>query len=374
MPAAPFSRRAAATPVAFPLALAVAGLVAGLAAPAPVAAGTLVVANKSEATVSLVDSSSGKVVATLPVGDGPHEVAISPDGNRALIANYGRQTPGRSLTLIDVPNAKVEKTIDLEEYRRPHGVQFVAEGRALVTVEDNQSLLEVDVAAGKVGRAIPTAQNGSHMVAAAPAAQRAYVANLGSGSISAVDLATGKRIKNVPTGQGAEGIAVTPDGRQVWVTNRAADTVSVVDAGTLEVVATLPSEGFPIRAEATPDGKWVLVSNARAGDLSVFDVAGRKLDRRVPLPARKQAGAQEGRLMEGFGDSSVPIGIEIAPDGKRAYVAHANGDVISIVELGTWKVLGTLTAGKEPDGMGYSPLDVQAGARAAAPARPSSGP
>ena len=52
-------------------------------------AATLIVANKAEASVSLVDLASGKVAATLPVGTGPHEVAVSPDGRLALIANYG---------------------------------------------------------------------------------------------------------------------------------------------------------------------------------------------------------------------------------------------------------------------------------------------
>ena len=41
---------------------------------------------------------------------------------------------------------------------------------------------------------------------------------------------------------------------------------------------------------------------------------------------------------------------------KRAYVAHANADDISIIDLTEGKVVGTLSAGKEPDGMGYSPL------------------
>lgn len=68
-----------------------------------------------------------------------------------------------------------------------------------------------------------------------------------------------------------------------------------------------------------------------------------------------------GRLLADFGNSSVPIGIEIAPDGRRAYVAHANADQISIIDLAEWKKVGALTAGKEPDGMGLSVLEVKKG-------------
>ena len=200
-------------------------------------AATLIVANKAEATVSLIDLASGKIVATLPVGTGPHEVAVSPDGRLALIANYGTGAqPGSSLTLIDIPSAKVVKTIDLGEYRRPHGMAFIGNDRALVTSEANKALLEVDVAAGKVVRALPTGQEISHMVAVTPDGSRAFVANIRSGSITAFDLKEGKKIADVQTGAGAEGIAVTPDGRQVWVTNREADTVAVVDADRKSVV------------------------------------------------------------------------------------------------------------------------------------------
>jgi YVTN family beta-propeller protein len=275
------------------------------------------------------------------------------------VANYGTgPAPGSSLTVLDVPGAKVVKTIDLGEYRRPHGMVFLDNRRALVTSEASKNLLEVDVEAGKVTRAIPTGQEVSHMVAVTPDGSRAFVANIGSGSMTAVDLKAGKSLGDVKTGAGAEGIEVTPDGKQVWVTNREADTVTVVDAKTLEILGSVPSASFPIRAKATPDGKHVLVSNAKSGDLSVFSAADRKLARRVKLEV-KSAADKDGRLMGAFGDSSVPIGILIEPDGKRAFVAHANGDAISIVDLGKWERAGSLSAGKEPDGMGYSKLEVK---------------
>ena len=322
-------------------------------------AATLVVANKAEATVSLVDLASGKVAATLPVGKGPHEVAISQDGRLALIANYGTGAePGSTLTLIDVPGAKVVKTIDLGEHRRPHGMVFVGNGRALVTSEASKALLEVDLDAGKVLRAIPTGQEVSHMVAVTPDGSRAFVANIGSGSVTALDLKEGKKVSDIQTGAGAEGIAVTPDGKQVWVTNREADTVTVLDASSLKTVKTVPAAAFPIRAEVTPDGRRVLVSLAKSGDLAVFSTASMELEKRVKLEVAPAAD-RGGRLLTQFGDSSVPIGIEIAPDGKRAYVAHANADQISIVDLAEGKRVGFLTAGKEPDGMGMSPLDVK---------------
>jgi len=338
--------------------------VAGVSAGA--AADTLVVLNKSDATASLIDLTKGAAVATLPTGQAPHEVDVSPDGKLALVANYGtREAPGSTLTLLDVSGARVVRTIELGTHKRPHGVKWIDARRAAVTSEASKALLVVDVEAGRVESAISTGQEVSHMVALAPDRSRAFVASIGSGTVTAIDLKEGKAAGVVATGAGAEGIDVTPDGSQVWVTNREADTVSVLDARTLGRVATLPGGGFPIRARVTPDGRWVLVSNARGGDLAVFDARQLTEARRIALKATLRA--TEGRLMT-FGNSSVPIGVVVHPGGKRAWVAHANADVITILDLEQWTAAGTLTAGREPDGMAYSPLAVTS-APSAAPAR-----
>jgi YVTN family beta-propeller protein len=318
-------------------------------------AATLVVLNKAEATASLIDLETGKVTSTLPTGQGPHEVAVSPDGTLALATNYGnREAEGGSLTLIDVAAAKVVRTIDLGEFKRPHGVQFLDARRAAVTAEANRALLVVDVETGDVEREIRTDQEISHMVAVTPDGSRAFVANIGSGSVTAVDLGKGTVLGQIETGEGAEGIDVTPDGKEVWVTNRAADTVSVLDAVSLEILATVPCATFPIRVRITPDGRHALVSNARSADLAVFDVGTRREKKRIAF--EREAASTEGRLFgDRFGDSSVPIGVVVAPDGSTAWVAHANADAISVVDLESWAPTGHLVAGKAPDGMAYSP-------------------
>ncbi len=324
-----------------------------------VAAATLVVANKAEATASFIDLDSGEVVATVPTGEGPHEVGISADGKRALVTNYGqRGAPGSSLTLIDVPRAEVIGTIDLGDYHRPHGVVWQADGRhALVTAEDAKALIEVDVEKGRVTAAIDTDQEISHMLAVGGG--RAFLANIGSGTVTVIDLEKGQRVANVPTGDGAEGVAVTADGSQVWVTNRAADTITVLDAASLEELASFESKGFPIRATATVGGK-VLVTRARAGDMMVYDVTDLGKGRQVAFDLK--ASGFEGRLFgDRFGDSSVPIGVIVDGSGERAYVAHANADVITEVDIASGEILRLLTAGKEPDGMGWSPRTVAAG-------------
>ena len=318
--------------------------------------GTLIVLNKSGASASLIALKGWKEIARIATGEAPHEVAVSPDGKLAVVTNYGtRQAPGSTLTVIDIPGKRAVKTIALQGYSRPHGIVFLPGGQeVLVTAEAQKALLRVDVQAGEIRSAIRTDQDVSHMVVAAPEAGLAFVANIGSGSVSVIDYQKGKRVKTISTAAGAEGIALTPDGKQLWVTNRADNSVSIIPVQKLLVEARLPAGGFPIRIKFTPDGKHALVSNARSGDVSVFDVKSRKEIQRISMqvtPVEKK----EGRLFgDDFSGSPVPVGILIPPDGRYAYVANTNADVISVIDLHSWKLAGRLKAGPEPDGMGWS--------------------
>jgi YVTN family beta-propeller protein len=333
-----------------------------LAAAAPAAApaggdGTLIVLNKAASTAWLIPLNDPDKPVSIETGDGPHEVAVSPDGKTAVIGNYGSQTPGNTLTVVDVPSARVSRTIDLGRFQRPHGLSFLPDGQhLLVTAEAQQALLTVDLATGTVIGAIGTDQEISHMVARTPDGKRAFVANIRSDSVSVIDLANGRLLKILTTGKGAEGVDVSPDGAEVWITNRADDTIVVVDTATLATRATIPCASFPIRLKFTPDGRHVLVSNARSGDVAVFDAGARREIARIPMTV-KASTDKEGRLFQDrFGDSPVPIGIQVHPDGTRAWVANSNADRVMVIDLSSWQVTGEIPTGKEPDGLGYSPF------------------
>ena len=323
-----------------------------LAAAAARGADLLVILNKSDNTASILDAKTGAERATVPVGKAPHEVEVLADGKTAAVSNYGtREAAGRSLTLIDIEKGSALATVDLPEGARPHGLRALSDGRLLVTAEGLKELFVVDPKARTVAARIPTGKEVSHMVAAAPDGKRAYVANIGSGSVTVVDLVQAKAIKEIPTGEGAEGIAITPDGGEVWVTNRGADTVSVLDTKSLEVAATLKVPQFPIRVKITPDGRRALVSCARSGDVAVFDAASRKEIKRVSIDREAVPGSKARLFSDQFGKSPVPVGLLVAPDGKRAWVASTNADVVSAIDLVSLTVVGRLTAGKEPDGL-----------------------
>ena len=321
-------------------------LLATLGVTGTASADLLVVLNKSDHEAALVDPKTLRTTIKIPTGHGPHEAAVSPDGRRAYVANYGmtgvfregqrRDEPGNTLSVIDLERRAVVDTFDLGEYTKPHGMAVSADGRRLwVTCEGAQAVLELDTGDGRILASWKTGQETSHMLVPTPDEKKLYVANIRSGSASVIERAGGT-VKTIVTGEGAEGIDVTPDGREVWVTNRAAQTVSVIAVESDSVIASFESGGqMPIRVKFTPDGKEAWISNARSNALTVFDVAGRRLLATVAVGA-------------------VPIGIQMSPDGRRAFVANTNDDRITVVDVAGRKVVTTFATGSEPDGMAWA--------------------
>lgn len=312
----------------------------------------LVVVNKSDNSISVFDAATGKLKWTAPVESGPHEAEVLADGKTVAVSDYGRAgSPGRVVSLIDIATGKVNSRVDLGEGSRPHGLFALKDGRFLVTAEGKKELAVVDPKTARVTVRIPTGHDLSHMVAASPDGKIAWVTALRSGVVTQIDVPGGKVLGDIPTGRGAEGLDVTPDGREIWVANREANTISVIDAKSAKVVATIKAGSFPIRVRIAPDGKRALVSFTGSGDVGVFDVATRAEVKRIPLGRDAVAGSDSRVFQKRFGASPAPVGLLIAPDGKRAWVAAAHADVVVVLDLDLLKVSDAWPTGKEPDGL-----------------------
>jgi YVTN family beta-propeller protein len=306
--------------------------------------GLLVVLNKTGYTAMVIDMVSREVLATLPTGVAPHEAVISPDGAYAIASNYGEYDgePGNTLTVINLHELAVDRTIDLGEFTRPHGLAWFNDGEHLaVTAEGQQSLIVLHFPTDQVVQVIPTMQERSHIVHLSSDNSLAFVANIDYGTMSVIDIDAGEVIAQVVTDEGAEGIAISPDETELWITNRYADTISIVELEYFEVVETLPAGAFPIRANFTPDGSHVLVANMMGGDVSVFDAVTRAEIKRIDLEPESERNAR-------------PVGMQLIP-GNRILVAGTQTDRLYMIDLESFQIIDHIATGAEPDGMAFMP-------------------
>ena len=176
-------------------------------------------------------------------------------------------------------------------------------------------------------------------------------------NVSVIDLAEGRKISDLSAGEGTEGIALAGNQQQLWATNRAAGTVSVFDSATLEKLEDIPLPGFPIRAESDDPRGRVYVTIPRADALAVIDRESRKELSRLQfdVPPDRSRRTLFGDMLP---DSSIPIGVLLSGDGQSLFVAHSNSHVITVYDAQSLQPRATIETGLEPDGMGWSPLDV----------------
>jgi len=322
-----------------------------LCAALPAAAGELLVGNKSADTVWRLSLDDGRKLGEFATGKAPHEIVVAPDGRTALVANYGSDSAGNTLSVLDLRGKAPPRIVDLGRHGRPHGLRFLPGGReALATTEASQHLLRIDVARGKIVAEIALGAGKGHMVAVAGDGKSAYVTKVDRGTVSRIDLLGNRKTDEVDAGKGAEGVAVRPGGGEVWVTNREAGTVTVHQPQSLAILRTLPSPGFPIRVAFTADGRQALVSNARAATLSVFDA-----QRKRPLAtvALSREGKEYRDTM--LGRAALPIGVVADPARPRVYVAISGGDEIAVIDRASWKPVAYWQTGREPDAVAVAP-------------------
>jgi YVTN family beta-propeller protein len=298
----------------------------------------LLVLNKEDNALAIVDPVSGKVVGRVPVGEAPHEVTASADGKLAFVANYGARDPGSTISVIDLAAQKELRRVDLGPLRRPHGITF-ADGKVYFTAELNKLIARYDPAGNQIDWLLGTGQNGTHMVLLSKDRNHMFTANIGSDSITVIDRASGPpgwTETVIPVGKGPEGIDLSPDEKELWAAHSRDGGVSVIDLVGKRVTETLDVHTKRSnRLKFTPDGRRVLISDLEAGDLVVLNVPTRKEIKRMKL----------GRS---------PEGILMAPDGSRAYVAVAGDNQVAIIDLKTLEVTGRMATGSGPDGMAWA--------------------
>ena len=319
------------------LAFATFALATSLGAQAPGVTGTLVVTNKSPATATIIDVQSGRILATLPTGNGPHEVVISSDGATAVVTDYGAQEAGKTLTVIDVPGKKVVRTIDLGEYRRPHGI-VVLPGDPLVAVtsETNRAVVTVDVRRGTVVRVAKTDQAGSHMVGVTADGLRGYTGDIGSNTVTELDMVSGAVLRRFDVPAQPEAINVTADGREVWVGSNATGKVSAIDVASGKVTTAAEGLSWPYRVLFSPDLSTVMLPDYRGNTLRFVDRASKR---------------ELGRLTwSGAG----PQGVTLGADGRHLFVSLSAEGRVAIVDVAKREVIGHVGAGETPDGVAWT--------------------
>ena len=317
------------------------------------------VSNEDGHSVTVIDTQSAAVVATIAVGKRPRGLKLDRSGSRLFVAVSGLAKCPPSVP--DEECAKLERDL-------------AADG---ITV--------VDTSLHKVIKVLPAGSDPEQFDVSADG-RRLYVANEDAGLTSVVDIDSGAILKRIAVGREPEGVVVAPNGRWVLVTNESDNSVTIIDARTHEVVksvqvgkrprdmaftadsssayvsgefdASLYRIGVPggepverllqLRKEARPmavvlDARRnrLYVSTGRGGTVAVVDIAGRRnafeLVTEIPVGTR-------------------PWGMALSEDGRFLYTANGPSNDVSVVDTTTLSTVKRIAVGRSPWGVVLGPV------------------
>jgi YVTN family beta-propeller protein len=299
----------------------------------------LAVVQKISGTVGFYKN-DGRLISQVQVGKHPHEAVLSPDGKLLYVTDNGilwMTDPGEggnTISIVDVQSHKKVGAIDLGKYHRPHGIDLDPKtGNLVVTIENPSGLLLVDPVERKVLKMFDVKGEAPHMVLLSPDGRQAYVSNTGTGTLSIVELATGKA-NVIPSAARPQGTALSPDRKTVYMTNLDGNSISVFDAAKGQRTGSIQTGKGPCRVATTPDGKTLVYALQNAEAVGFADVASGKEVQQVPLG---------GKL----------VSLTLSRDGRLAYSSAQEQDKISVISIADRKIVKVINT---PKGSGPDPV------------------
>jgi YVTN family beta-propeller protein len=303
----------------------------------------LIVANKGDSSLGIVDPAAGRQLATVPEGGVTgHEVIASPDGKLAYVPIYGNSgvgkpgTDGQKMVVIDLAGRRVVGDLDFGHGVRPHCPKFgPKDGLLYVTTELDKTVSVIDPKTLKIVGTIPTEQPESHMLAISHDGRRGYTANVGPGTVSVLDMGSRKNLAIIPISKMTQRISVSMDDSMVFTSDQTKPQLAVIDASTNKVKQWVPLPGTGYGTAPTPDGRWLVVAVPKANKVAVVDLQSMQVAHTVDVPSSPQEAL-------------------VRPDGKMAYVSCDVSHKIAAIDLTSWKVDQLIDAGKGTDGLAWA--------------------
>ena len=306
--------------------------------------GLLLVCNKGEHTLGLIDPSSEEQIALVEEnGVTGHEVIASADGKLAFVPIYGNSgvghpgTDGQLIRVVDLEKRAIVGTVDFGRGLRPHCAMIGPKNKLLyVTAELTNSIAVIDPNTFKILDFIPTGQSESHMLAISSDGRYGYTANVGPGTVSILDLQEKKVEKIIPISKETQRISISPDDKWVFTADQTKPQLAVIDTQKREVSQWIELPGNGYGTAPTPDGAWLVVAMPGVQKVAFVDLKTMKVAHTVDVPKSPQE-------------------VVMRPDGKIAYVSCDASRQVAAIDVQNFKVEKLISAGKGADGLAWAP-------------------
>ena len=261
--------------------------------------------------LTVIDSGTRKVLATVPLGKRPRGIHASPDQKTLYVALSGSPfaPPGVDESTLPPPDKSADGI----------GVFDVAQNKLLRIIPGGSDPENFDLS--KDGKQL-------------------FISNEDTSAVSIVDIASGTVLKTIKMGGEPEGVKTTPDGKRVFITSEEDGTIAVLDPAAGRIVSTFKVGHRPRSIAFMPDGSRAYVNAENDGGIVLVDAIRLRMVQRIALG--------EPGLVK-------PMAVLLSPDATRLFVSTGRGQKVFTIDTATQAVIGSVTVGKRPWGIALSP-------------------
>ena len=315
----------------------------------PYSSPRIYVTNEVSGDMSVIDTATSKVIATVPLGKRPRGIHASPDHKTLYIALSGSPIAGPGVDESTLPPP--DKSAD------GIGVFDVKQNKLLRIIHGGSDPENFDVS-----------KDGTQL----------FISNEDVSAVSIVDIASGTVVKTLKMGEQPEGVKVMPNGKLVYVTSEEDGTIAVLDPLVGKIIATFKVGHRPRSVAFMPDGAKAYINAENDGNVVVVDSVKHKMTKTISLgkpgvikpmavllsPDSRTLYVSTGRgrqvfMINTIDDSVIgsvevgqrPWGIALSPDAKTLYSANGPSNDISVVDIAAEKVTNKIKAGSSPWGV-----------------------
>ncbi len=226
--------------------------------------------------VSVIRVADGTIIRRIAVPGAVHHVALTPDGQYALVTLPGQG----SVSIIDLAKFAVLKT--LKTGAAPNYAAVSRDGkRAYVSNAGDDSVSEISTETWTVLRTLRAGKSPEHLVLAANG-DMLYVANVGDGTVSAIALKDATTTRRFKIGGSLHGIDLSDDGRVAFVSGRGANKLAAIDLASGKI-RSVPLGPSPYHLAAVAGTGKLYVSSAEQPKLWVVDQKTLRINRTIQL-------------------------------------------------------------------------------------------
>lgn len=206
-----------------------------------------------------------------------------------------------------------------------------ARGMLYVENAKSDSVSVVDLATNKVVKDI-TVGNSPHDLKISNDQQVLYTTDIDSGTISIINATSNLLIDQINTGRTVHGIAVFND--TLYVGDVYGGKVLVVKNKTIEREIEVGSG--PEYLETSPDGKFLYVANLWS-PISIIDLA------------------QNNEVMKEIDSGDTPHGLSFTKDGSRLFIVNMKSNTLSVIDAKKQEIIKTIPVGEKPEYVALAP-------------------